>query len=170
MSWIVGFVCRQRLCINFSVSRVDFLTTLRSHLNVSCCFWSSLFNVDVNCSYILSLYCSGYLECIEKNLVNYTYLDNCWLFKCWVIKWVAIVLGLYLRRRCTKSKNGLVIGIVNSHGLAWAKWTSIIIVLHNRGQSLTVLPFSCYDCYPGRGEWTTSRKNLAACHPPPCIG
>ena len=37
-----------RLCINFSVSRVNFLTTLRSHLNVSCYFWSSLFDVDVN--------------------------------------------------------------------------------------------------------------------------
>ena len=30
----------------------------------------------------------------------------------------ALVLDLYLRRRCTKSKNGLVIDIVNSHGLA----------------------------------------------------
>ena len=52
--WFVGFVCRQRLCINFSVSRVNFLTTLHSHLNIFCYFWSSLFNVDVNCSYIFA--------------------------------------------------------------------------------------------------------------------
>ena len=59
-------------------------------------------------------------------------------------KWVALVLHLHLRRRCTYSNNGLVIGIVNSHGLAWAKWTSTIMVFHKRGESLTVLPFSCY--------------------------
>ena len=69
----IGFVCRQRLCINFSISRVNFLTTLHSHLNVSCYFWSSLLNVDVNYSYILSFYCSGYLKCIEKYRVDYTY-------------------------------------------------------------------------------------------------
>ena len=73
----IGSVCRQRQCVNFSVSRVNFLTTLHSHLNVSCYFWSSLFNVDVNYSYILSLYCSGYLKCIEKDLVSYTYFDSC---------------------------------------------------------------------------------------------
>ena len=45
----------QRLCVNFSVSiGANFLTTLRSHLDVtcSCYFGSSLFNVDVICSYI----------------------------------------------------------------------------------------------------------------------
>ena len=47
----VGYVCRQRLCNNFSVSRANFLTTLRSHLDVSCYFWSSLFNVDANYSF-----------------------------------------------------------------------------------------------------------------------
>ena len=39
----------QRLCVNFYVSiRANFLTTLRSHLDVTCSyyFWSSLFNVD----------------------------------------------------------------------------------------------------------------------------
>ena len=36
------------------------------------------------------------------------------------------------------------IGIVNSHGLAWAKWTTTIVVFHSTGQSLTVLPFSSY--------------------------
>ena len=44
--------------------------------------------------------------------------------------------------------------IVNSHGLAWAKWTSIIVVFHSKGQSLTVLPFSCF--YKKKGpckEW-----------------
>ena len=37
-----------RLCVNFYVSRAIFLTTLRSHLDVTCSyyFWSSLFNVD----------------------------------------------------------------------------------------------------------------------------
>ena len=37
-----------RLCVNFYVSRVNFLTTLCSHLNVTCSyyFWSSLINVD----------------------------------------------------------------------------------------------------------------------------
>ena len=35
-------------------------------------------------------------------------------------------------------------GIVNNHGLAWAKWTTTIIVFHSKGQSLTVLPFSCF--------------------------
>ena len=38
----------QRLCANFYVSRANFLTTLRSHLDVTCsCYlWSSSFNVD----------------------------------------------------------------------------------------------------------------------------
>ena len=38
----------QRLCIDFSVLRANFLTTLHSHLEVtcSCYFWSSLFNLD----------------------------------------------------------------------------------------------------------------------------
>ena len=75
----VGSISRQRLCINFSMSRVNFLTTLRSHLNVSCYFWSSLLSVDVNYNYVLSFYSSGYLKCIEKDLGNYTYFDNCWL-------------------------------------------------------------------------------------------
>ena len=35
-----------------------------------------LFNVDVNYSYIFSFYCSDYLKCIEKNIVNYTYFDS----------------------------------------------------------------------------------------------
>jgi hypothetical protein len=36
----------QRLCIKFSDSSANFLTTLRSHLDFSGSFWSSLFNVD----------------------------------------------------------------------------------------------------------------------------
>jgi hypothetical protein len=38
----------QSLCVNFYVSRANFLTTLRSHLDIthSCYFWSCLFNVD----------------------------------------------------------------------------------------------------------------------------
>ena len=56
--------------------RVNSLTPLRSHLNVESYFWSNLLNVDVNYSSILSFYCSGYLKCIEKNIVNYTNFDN----------------------------------------------------------------------------------------------
>ena len=50
----------QRLCIDFYVSRANFLTTLCSHLDVtcSCYFWSSLFNVDVNYIYMYPVnYC-----------------------------------------------------------------------------------------------------------------
>jgi hypothetical protein len=46
-----------------------------------------------------------------------------------------------LRRRCTKSKKGFGTGLINSHGLAWAKCT--LVVFHSKGQSLTVLLFSC---------------------------
>ena len=69
--WLRGWKCNllalsvgQRLCINFYVSRVNFLTTLRSHLDVtcSCYFGSSLSNVDVNYSYIY--------------LVNYNYFGS----------------------------------------------------------------------------------------------
>ena len=44
----------QRLCINFFDPEENFLTTLRSHLDVtfSCYFWSTLFNVDVLYIYI----------------------------------------------------------------------------------------------------------------------
>ena len=38
---------------------------------------------------------------------------------------------------------GLVIGIVNSHEMARAKWTTTIVVFHKKEQSLMVLPFSC---------------------------
>ena len=56
------------------------------------------------------------------------------------------MLDPHLRRRCTKSKKeGLVTGIVNSHGLAWVKWTITIIVFHKKRQSLTVLLFSCLE-------------------------
>ena len=33
-------------------------------------------------------------------------------------KLVASIIDPHLRRRCTKSKKGLVLGIINSHGLA----------------------------------------------------
>ena len=44
----------QRLCINFFVSRANFLTTLCLHLDVTCSCYvgSNLLNVDVNYSYI----------------------------------------------------------------------------------------------------------------------
>ena len=59
----------QRLCINFFVPRANFLTTLCSHLDItcSCYFSSSLFNVDVDYSvyiYLVNYSCS--LKYIEK--------------------------------------------------------------------------------------------------------
>jgi hypothetical protein len=38
----------RELCINFYASRADFLTTLRSRLDITCSyyFWSNLFNVN----------------------------------------------------------------------------------------------------------------------------
>ena len=38
----IGSVYRQRLCNNFCVSQANFVTTLRSHLDISCYIWSSL--------------------------------------------------------------------------------------------------------------------------------
>jgi hypothetical protein len=48
MACLLALSIGQRLCVNFYVSRANFLTTLRSHLDVSCScyFWSSLVNVD----------------------------------------------------------------------------------------------------------------------------
>ena len=70
-----------RQCIDFSVLRAHFLTTLRSHLDVtcSCYFKSNLFNVDIKYSYIYIylVYHSCSLKSIEKNLVNYSYFDSC---------------------------------------------------------------------------------------------
>ena len=62
----------QRLCINFSASRANFLTTLRSYLNVTCSYYfcSCLFNVDVNYSYIYLENYSCSLNFIEKNIVK----------------------------------------------------------------------------------------------------
>ena len=108
----------QRLCINFFVSSENFLITLRSHFNVTCSFyfWLSLLNVDVNYS--------CFLNCIEKNLVKYNYFGSCWLLILNFLgdKWVALVLDPHLRRRCTKSKKGLVIGYSKQ------PWTSMIKV------------------------------------------
>ena len=72
--YLLALSVGQRLCINFSVSRANFLTTLCSHLDVtcSCYFWFSLFNVDVNYSCCL--------KCIEKFLVNYSCFGSCSLF------------------------------------------------------------------------------------------
>ena len=62
--FILALSVGQRLCAKFYVSIANFLTTLRSHLDVtcSCYFGSSLFNVDVNYSYIY--------------LVNYNFFGN----------------------------------------------------------------------------------------------
>jgi len=79
---LLALVIKQRLCINFFIWRANFLTTLRSHLDITCsCYlWSSLFNVDVNysCTHLVDT-CSCYLW---SNLINvdvicsYTCLDN----------------------------------------------------------------------------------------------
>ena len=57
----VGNVYRQILCINFFVSRANFLTTLCSHLDISCYFWSQLVDVDVNYS-CLCVYTGIYID------------------------------------------------------------------------------------------------------------
>ena len=80
----IGSVCRQSLCINFSVPRVNFLATLRSHLDVCAIFGPVYLMWMLIIVIYLGFYCSGYLKCIEKGLVNYTYFDNCWL-NFWVI-------------------------------------------------------------------------------------
>ena len=129
----------QILGINFAVAKANFLTTLCSYLDVTWTYFlgSSLFNVNVNYS------CS--LKCIEINLVNYDYFGGWWLFifKNLDNKWVASVLNPHVRRRCTTFKKSLVLGIVNSHGLAWAKWIATIVVFHRKGQSRRVVLFSC---------------------------
>ena len=65
-------------------------------------------------------------------------------------------------------------GIVNNHGLAWAKWTTIIVVFHSKGQSLTVLPFSCslFDvgkCTCGNRRWLphSNHTNIQSTMIPP---
>ena len=57
-----------RLCINFYVTRANFLTTLCLHLDVtsSCYFLSTLFDVDVNYSYIYLVYYNCSLQCIKN--------------------------------------------------------------------------------------------------------
>ena len=61
----------QRLCVNFYVSRANFLATLCSHLDVTCsCYlWSSLFNRNANYSYkclvnkyVVKIYIYIYIE------------------------------------------------------------------------------------------------------------
>ena len=46
---LLGLSVGQSLCIDFSVSKANFLTTLRSLLDVTCSFyfWSNLIYVDV---------------------------------------------------------------------------------------------------------------------------
>ena len=50
MMGLLALSVGHRLYIDFSVSRANFLTTLRSHLDItcSCLFWSSLFVYLVN--------------------------------------------------------------------------------------------------------------------------
>ena len=72
----------QILCIGFCVSRANFLTTLRSHLDVTCSwyFMSCLFNVDVNYSCSLKHSEKIYLTIVSLAIVNYLFLEL------WVIK------------------------------------------------------------------------------------
>ena len=69
--FLLALYVGQRLCIGFSVLRTNFLTTLCSHLDVtcSCYFWSNLFNVDVNCSFICLENYSCSLKCIVETIV-----------------------------------------------------------------------------------------------------
>ena len=96
----------------------------------------------------------------KKN--NYSYFGSCYLFIFRFLgdNWVPSVLDPPLRRRCTKSKIGLVIGIVNSHGLAWAKWTAALVVFYGKGQSLTVLPFACFLCFSNFCQLDFLNKNF----------
>ena len=125
-----GFVYRTKtmnqLCCCKSKFPTHFVFTLGRYLNLLS--WSSFFNVDANYS------------CSLENIVNYSYFGSCLLFLFEILgdKWVASVLDLHWRRRCTKFKKSLVIGVVNSHGLAWAKW---IVLFHGTWQSLMVLLF-----------------------------
>ena len=66
-------------------------------------------------------------------------------------------------RRCTKPKKGLVIGIVNSHELVWAKWIATVIVFHSKGQSFTVLPFSCFFFYEKKSMASRSLLGFPFC-------
>ena len=73
--------------------------------------------------------------------------------ECWII-WSFPSVGLYVGSDYmlkilidsiwSWSKKLLVIGIVSSHGLAWAKWTAPVVVFHSKRQSLTSLLFSCF--------------------------
>ena len=96
-TYFVGFVCRQRLCINFFVSRANYLTTLRSHLDISCYIWYSLlvmfvgrrlcinfFVSRVNFLTTLHSHLDGTCSCYSwSNLfdlnVNYTFYMYSWL-------------------------------------------------------------------------------------------
>ena len=53
---LLAFSVGQRLCIDFFVSRENFLTTLRSQLDVTCSYyyWSKIFNADIKYIYIYS--------------------------------------------------------------------------------------------------------------------
>ena len=64
----------QKLCIVFFFfSKANFLTTLRSYLDVICFyyFWSNLLKINVNYDYIYMVYCSCFIKSIDKNIVNY---------------------------------------------------------------------------------------------------
>ena len=111
----------RRLCINFYVSRANFLSTLRSHSDVKCfCyFWYNWFIVDrnylyrVNYSFSLRWYYLLIFLIFANFFLLYIICTNIAkiLGSCWLIilkissdKWVASALNLHLRRRCTKSK------------------------------------------------------------------
>ena len=57
---LLAFSVGQRLCIDFFVSRENFLTTLRSQLDVTCSYyyWSKIFNAGIKYIYIVDYNCS----------------------------------------------------------------------------------------------------------------
>jgi len=64
---LLALYAGQQLCIDFFVSRANFLIILRSHLDVTCLYsiLSSLFNVDVNYNYIYKFNYKCSLKYIE---------------------------------------------------------------------------------------------------------
>ena len=104
--------------------------------------------MDVNFSYKFIVKYSCSLKCIANIYLTIVMLAvlKYLKFKFSDDKWIASVLNPHLRRRYTKSKKCLVIGIVDSHGLAWAKWTTTNVICHKKGQSLSAFLFYFIMC------------------------
>ena len=93
---LLAMYVSQRLRIAFFVSRANFLTTLRSNLDVtcSCYFWSNLFNGDVTYSYIYLVNYTCSQKHIGKNIVSLAMVNNLFL-EFSGDKWVASILDPY---------------------------------------------------------------------------